>query len=813
MVSGVKVWVIEPDIGEKIVLDTAESDNFNPGDQVLSYSNGTDGKLYTWDEWDESVEGIYTLSPNTEQFVFVSGINSAEVFFGNGIIGKQPVRNSVITVELYITQGEAGHVVPNAITRGDKIFFTVQPRMGDGETTTEVTGRRHNINYTVINPVHSQGGVNTPTLPEIKRNAIVNLRSKGKLVSELDYDDINTIMGPAFPTVEAYPILKRSDIKVNEIMAFILLQYHDEEYLPQIVPTRNAKMSFVDPTFNDDGNYTIMRTSQVTIDSELYETLYNITLDKDSRIAYYDYILQNVKGSPTIMYNDLSPSWYQQFAYIPITGVDFDVEIEDTDDSSSSSSSGIHDSNHIYPLKLRVNVNHIPQDQDSDFLIDDYRCKMITRWGTNEEYDQILGYPAHTSHDVAYQYFEFEIPNYLDVPPELQRFEFHIEAYAIRRNSKGNIIDDDGIEINPTEQEIEDDPNQFTDWQPLTKYYTDVVVRKDLSDVMLSTITVDTEWTGQEVGETYRYNVHNIPTILSMYLDAGDGENGIFNRSDNANYPNFEVTVMQTLINNLELDDKKMLTDFINIKFPDTYGPLNNLKFNPYEYTVRSRYKTPFNEENPDGITWNPEYWDTSSSSSLLPTTSKYIVNGVVDNYELAGRDLSSYINYVAEYYDGIGWYLIKPSRGMYVLVEDELDIFGDEKIIIYDGDNWIDIQSFRIPLKIDLKIEMDSNATMSGDELKRIIREELVDHFSPQMGIQKNLDRSEIVTVTRQIPGVKYCEIRKPEIDIRFNYDVKDLTQLQLIDYTPQYVGFVGGDRDFAPEVQDEGIQIEIVQ
>jgi len=609
---------------------------------------------------------------------------------------------------------------------------------------------------------------------------------------------------------------------------------------------------------------------------------------------------------------------------MPVIGVDFDILIDEVyDQLDSSSSSSTYDSTHIYPARIRVNLNHIPQDAEADYAISEYRCKMITKWDSNAEYNQTLvSTEPYLDGVLKYNYFEFEIPNYLDIPTEIQRFEFVIEGLAIRRNTEGQIIDEDGNVITPTDQDITDDPEQFEAWQPITRYYTDVLVRKDLRDVMLSTITKDHVWDGVDHGNSYKYYIHNVPVILSNYLDDGAG-GGVQNRADNQNYSNFEVTVMQALLKNLELDDRRMLTDFINIKFPDTYGPLNNLKYNPIEYVIASRYRTPFSYESPDDIIWQSStaetlidisdngnallgltypfrysylvngvsvYWQETieygwgwvswDGTQAMPTTGKraglfliygtwaveytdwdnpgdndsanisaftngsnglegfttnwgthpaygnvtqgqnvilannrYIVNGIVPNYQAAGKLLSGYMNSIAEYYDGIGWYLIKPTLGMYVRIEDELDSNGEEKVLVYDGDEWKDVQSFRIPLLIDLKVEMDPKATMSGDELKRNIRESLVDHFSPYMGIHKNLDRSEIVTVVRQITGVKYCEIRKPEIDIKFLYDIKDLTQKQIIDYTPSYTGFVGGDRDFSAEVQDEGIQIQIVR
>ena len=111
-----------------------------------------------------------------------------------------------------------------------------------------------------------------------------------------------------------------------------------------------------------------------------------------------------------------------------------------------------------------------------------------------------------------------------------------------------------------------------------------------------------------------------------------------------------------------------------------------------------------------------------------------------------------------------------------------------------------MDVQDFQIPLKLKLKVEMDPSAGISGNKLKDTIKETLVNTFSPYMGVQKSFDRSEILTVVRDIAGVQYAELLSPEIDINFKYAVssneqgffgKELTQEQLVDYTPQYVGF----------------------
>lgn len=792
MVSTMKVYVAEPQKGDHLRLDETSPNDFDPRKEIT----GTKGNNYKWQEWSESEHGLYTMYSTAREYVLIGGTDKAEIYFGNGIVGKQPAPGSAVTAIIYVTKGSQGNVIPYSIVNSDQLFYTNTAIASGEQTQSTNTTKLFQIDFVLTNPVQSSGGSDIPTLPEIKRNAIVNLRSKGKLVSDLDYDDINVIMGPNFPSVEAFPILKRSDIKINEIMAFIRLLYHDEYFLPQIVPTRNVKLPVFRPSFDSKGRYTIYRGTKTADD--YYETLYNITIDNVKMMAYYDYVLQNLKGNPTFLYEESNDTVNTQFSYIPISGVDFDVDLTSAIDLETSSSSS-DPVGHIFPLMIKVNLNHIPVDsipsespvEMADAVISEFRCRMITKWADNTEYDYLSsGYMVEKELNTetgvyTYKSFTFKIPNYLEVPTEVQRFEFFIECYA-------PVLDP--ITFEPVYETSPSGPIIKYSWQPLSSYYTDVVVRRDLSDMMLSSVTKTTYWDGAE-HDYEKYEIHNTPVILSSYLDDGAG-GGVFNRVDNQQYPNFEITVMQKMFKAENLEQVRMTTDFINIKYPDTYGNLNNLKYNPVEYIIESRYHTPFATENPPNIIFGEDIPDLPSSSSsgggVLPVI-RYIVNGQVPGYE--SKQLSSYIDHIAEWFGGIGdsgvWYLVPPRRGMYVRIKDELDSNGDLKVVVYDGDHWKDVQEYEIPLKIRARIDIDPRVTSTSDKIITDIKANLMNHFLQSMGIQKKMDRSEITAVIRETPGVIFCDLLEPEIDIRFDYELHDLTQLQLLDYTPQYVGF----------------------
>jgi hypothetical protein len=80
------------------------------------------------------------------------------------------------------------------------------------------------------------------------------------------------------------------------------------------------------------------------------------------------------------------------------------------------------------------------------------------------------------------------------------------------------------------------------------------------------------------------------------------------------------------------------------------------------------------------------------------------------------------------------------------------------------------------------------------------------------KMGLQRQIDRSEIIRVCRSVEGVQYVEVLNPQFDIKFEYSVDELKQEQLLQFTPQYVGF-RTLTDTVTDYRDTSIDIEIVR
>jgi len=197
------------------------------------------------------------------------------IYFGNGLIGVQPLPGSTVDITVIETQGEDGNVIAGTIVSGDRMYTV------DGTVTKTV-------NYTVTNPSAASGGEDEESIEDIRTNSINNLTSLGRLVSENDYKNVDVII-PNSPFSNSLAILKRSDVKINEVELFTTLNFNNE-----IVPTRNTYLEINDSS-------TLNRLSIVQIDGVDYYTLLDLTVDYINKIAYYEYIIYQLAITPTLV--------------------------------------------------------------------------------------------------------------------------------------------------------------------------------------------------------------------------------------------------------------------------------------------------------------------------------------------------------------------------------------------------------------------------------------------------------------------------------------------------------------------------------
>lgn len=738
-------------------------------------------------QWFRSEGGIHTLDSNDPYYVWRPQRNKGTLVFGNGIIGKQPPSGSYVCVKIKTTQGYDGSIIQNQVSNADPLYYE-QP----GGTT-----RR--LDFSVTNPSPSTRGSDDPTLPEIKSKAISNLKTRDKLVSNGDYEDFNLI-SPNVPIINTTPILKRSDLKVNDITLFASLLFHDTNNEPELVPTKNMNVGVpkLDPI---DSRSTIIDRET----GDEFQNIFSIQPDKETFSCTYEYIINEI---------DVGLESGER----GITEFDRRSTITCNTATFKSEENKLVPGN--YKLKIDINASTLQGDVSNAEGWDSkdnrpYFASLITGWdGTEYSYniDSTSEYPIVKKEDNGQvSGFIFYLDTITKVPQGEAKFYFDIY---------GQFSDEELVEILNLDS-ISDSTN-YSNIQKLRRYIATITVRKSLEYMMISQVTTNFSVNGTslepnkiyedvngnqwlvssladslnsskdiakiipysatskpEIGpwvspfsdstaiisswEESEYNtvsdtssqlisyiIHDVPTLYSNYLDVG--KNPKKRRKD------FEYYVLQNLINNFDVEQQKMATDFINVKPADTAGKLTNLKLNPSDRLVEQRSI--------------PSDYNTSENIGKV-----YIVNG---NEDIGIDNLIEKRHYFAKVSYSKTLLFSEPLIDQIIYVKDE------NKKYIFTGKKWTE-PKFNIPLDVEAIIQKERSASISNEALIEKVKNQILEDFPH--GFDKDIDRSKLIRTIRSVDGVIYCELKKPEINLKFNYSTRDLSMKELFNYTPQIV------------------------
>jgi len=240
-----------------------------------------------WTEYNN----LFAMSSTSEGYIVRMADQSVNIYFGNGLFGKQPAPNDQIKVIIHETTGERGNIIPGCITTGPAVYSNVSG------------GTQLAILYTVTNPSPGYDGKDQETLDETRNNAIVNLKALNRLVSESDYRNLDKITFTPGKYSEA--ILKRSDLKCNEVVLYNILHFFNDT----CVPTATGQIELAsDPVVNS-----ISAFSEFNIDSQFkglcpFEIIPNYaTMD-----ATYMYIARDINIALTAQYLDENTIIYGQ---------------------------------------------------------------------------------------------------------------------------------------------------------------------------------------------------------------------------------------------------------------------------------------------------------------------------------------------------------------------------------------------------------------------------------------------------------------------------------------------------------------------
>ena len=598
-----------------------------------------------WDIYTQ-YDSLYLMDENTKGYVLRRTDTGIGLSFGNGIIGYQAPAGSTIEVSLILTNGENGNVIAGSIRTGARIYNTL------------LSGVTELVNYTVVNIIGATGGTDEEGIEDVRKNSIINLTALERTITEHDYINSDIIIDGSPIGPNSLPVLKRSDIKINEISLFITLLYLDD-----IVPTRNGFT-----TFNNSDP--VPRKTVIDINGTDFYTLFDMTIETLNTVADYSYVLFELEQVPALItsYNS-DYSLYADNLVVTTSGTSVDFALSYFTTASDSED---------------VTATMEILETGSTFTMDN---------------------------DATSNEFTLLIPDYTVIANGELTYYFTLN--------------------HPTEGDV-------------GKYQNTFILRQSLENYTRSNIVTDGT----------NYTVYDIPLIEKDYYD------------NLTNQREFETNVLQSLLTTLTFQDYKMMTDFVNIKFGNTIGELQNMQLNETNTQVVK------------DIASDPS--DPCVSPVDCTPADRYIIlNGTG---EWIGKD-----GQIAEcYIDGTStnWVYFTPNTDDIVYVTDKSSNY------IYGNGGWV-LPNYNIPLEIQLDIFKSDEYSGTISTLANTIRTTLVEAFKDRFGIEIKLYRSEIIDVVQDIDGVDHCRLIKPVSNIFFNFDLINLTQDELLEYGPEYVYF----------------------
>ena len=326
--------------------------------------------------WD-AASNLFLMPAGQPGFVWTQdGAGNVTVTLGNGIVGLQPPSNSLCNLYIGATNGASGNIIAGSIISCDDIRYVANTAVDSTSTTIK------SISPRVVNQEPGINGKDVPTIDEIRFNAINSVSANNRLVTASDYKNANLVI-PDLPINNVAQVLKRSDIKQNEIVMFSELMFNNA-----VVPTKNAYLTYLPADLTSDPSY-IKQGTPYTIDGDSYSTMFDLAIDATNKNVNYYYYLSSIDIPVSLQAFTYPSILYPNYAQLS-------TERDATDNSLLVSLYYTPDAN-TTPLdsSCLISASWLPQDS-SAFMVNQY---------------------SSDSSSVSTQYFSYTYPN-LDLIPE-----------------------------------------------------------------------------------------------------------------------------------------------------------------------------------------------------------------------------------------------------------------------------------------------------------------------------------------------------------------------------------------------------------
>jgi len=586
------------------------------------------------------------------------------------------------------------------------------------------------LKFNAINMEPAFGGKDAPTTDEIRTEAIAQVGANKRLVTTYDYDRMNLIVDPGdLPINHAIHLLKRSDIGANIITLFTDLVYHTIENESYIVPTRNMIASRECYDDYDEIKDSILIKSGEICISTISDYVSLFNIICYPKTQECKYVyVLTEMTKPFIMTGNESTD-----SFISIKSCDFSVVSDAEEDEDETD---LWNNNKLN-IDLYYEVYNNPRKQ---VFPSQLFCQMITPDGR-----MIL-----LANDVLRKRFTLEDADDViglgTLPWGECDFVFYIYD-ALSERYKNH------FELHPGINEPQSEEDLKNVYEITGK--SSIIVKQDLSEFMYSSVVRN--------DTLKKVTIYDVPAIYKDYYDS-------------VNKSLFELHVLSKIAD-FDVSKYRMLTDFVNLKFSNTTGNVRNLNYNPVtkedvDYIDPQDIFLTSVEEGTRVAISDIRIWDNWFGGVMYPEA----------------PFIATKVSY------GLGWIYERLTVNDIFIVT-----WGGHSTpvkFICNGEKFysIDINQeyITIPLQLEIIVWVDYTEVRNSQAFVQQIKEELINEFYLKFGYDKSIYVAEITKVVKSIPGVRNCNVVRPQFDVIFTYDIhKDLTPEQLRLYSPNLIYF----------------------
>ena len=500
-----------------------------------------------------------------------------------------------------------------------------------------------------------------------------------------------------------------SVLKQSDIKNNEIALFTDLIFEETIVPIRNAVWEI--DTTGDLVNSYIYTRNTIEIDGSDYYSMFNIVVRPSVKECDY-YYLANTLELATV----LNRSKEGLTEVLPSYSI-FDVVIQD-----STTGSMLPETSQRLDITLHYDI--LVEGADTNL-----QCLVETTWD-GRVYNMVKDTDTDGNNI-------FKVPTTNPIP--LTEVPDLIQTYLFKMYY---LIDDPN---NPGETMV--------DLPYLNESQVQALIKQQLDEYMYSQVIVDTTNNANTI------KVYDVPVIKKTYYDG-------------INQSNFALLVYNKILE-LDITEYRMLTDFINLKFSNTTGIMDNMKYN--KATKNSV------------ISINPHYTLEQLASDSTNGDRYLIVEETCeDGNPWADAPYNREGGFIAEYVSVTNNWIFERLS-----VNDIVEVTSTGDKIIFNGADAI-VPVTTIPFSIQIIVWIDRTTSVSTDAVIKAVKDNLINGLYTRFGFDADIYKSDLLQIIQSTAGVLNSQIIEPRHDIFFNYDVrKDLTQQELLEYSPQLIWF----------------------